>query len=149
MQRLVAGRTGIQNLGWRQVEHFLPIFCHIWWFFKDSHCCLQCAPLWKIIKYDTNLVKMEEKPCSTSLKCLNPYLIYGTSKTQNQGFKHSFHHYRLPKSYTATTCATRFLPEIFWYEWEEGWLLGINSSLKIHVFFAVQKRIFWLCKCRI
>ena len=59
--------------------HFVPKFCHIWWFFKvPQH--LQRAPLWKIIKYGKKLAKNEEKPCST---CLQPIfrLILGTRKS--------------------------------------------------------------------
>ena len=42
--------------------HFLPHFCHIWWFF-NRNCIFYhfwYYPLWKIIKYGKNLGKNEK-----------------------------------------------------------------------------------------
>ena len=42
--------------------NFFPNFCFIWWFFKVERSKCTAAKLWKIIKYDKNLAKKEEKP---------------------------------------------------------------------------------------
>ena len=70
------------------------IFCqfigmYIWRLFKVLQCLrLQQvhAPLWKIIKYDKNLLKNVKKPCST---CLLTH-FQDTPKNRNPGFRYIF-----------------------------------------------------------
>ena len=53
-------------------------FCRIWWFLNVEHT-EDAAELWKITKYDKNLAKNEEKPCSNILKPIF-WLIPGSRK---------------------------------------------------------------------
>ena len=51
-----------------------------WWFFKVFQC-LQCAILWKRIKYAKNVTKNEEKSYST---CLKTHFSNGLLKPETQ-----------------------------------------------------------------
>ena len=64
---LLPWRNGLKGKLNKVFLHFMPNFCHIWWFFKVECTDRCCGTLKKTSnnKYDKNLTKIEEKPCST------------------------------------------------------------------------------------
>ena len=64
-------RNGYKARLYKAFLHYLPNFWPIWLFFQLERAVDDAAKLWKMIKYDKNLSKNEEKPCLTCHPSLN------------------------------------------------------------------------------